>query len=69
VPVITPVFKERTAKGLCTVMVHAKHQRGAMARWIIRHRVLEAEAIKQYEGDGYRFQPAESDGREWLFAR
>lgn len=69
VPVITPVFKERTAKGLRTVMVHAKHQRGAMARWIIQRRVLDADAIKTYEVDGYRFQPGESNGAEWLFAR
>lgn len=67
--VVTPMFKEQTANGLRTVMMHAKHQRGAMARWIIRHRLLHAGQIKDYDLDGYRHAPAESTSDEWLFIR
>lgn len=67
--IITPVFKEESAGALRMVGVFAKHQRGAMARWIIRNRVLEPEAIKKYDGDGYRYSAAGSTEHEWLFAR
>ncbi|MBS1938684.1 MAG: peroxide stress protein YaaA [Bacteroidetes bacterium] len=67
--VITPQFKERSASGLRTVMMHAKHQRGAMARWIIRHRLHQAEGIKGYDVDGYRYSPGDSTADEWLFVR
>ncbi len=67
--VITPVFKEQSAKGLRMIMVYAKHQRGALTRWIIQHRLTEVEQIKQYDGDGYRFEPQGSTGDEWLFVR
>jgi uncharacterized protein len=67
--VITPVFKDRTAGGYKVVMMYAKHQRGAMARHIIRYRLLDAAFLKQYTGDGYRFAPEESTATEWVFLR
>lgn len=67
--VITPVFKDQAPGGYRMVMVFAKHQRGAMTRHIIRHRILEAEKVKAYEGDGYRFEPAESEADTWVFLR
>lgn len=67
--VITPVFKERSAKGPRSVAVFAKHQRGAMARWVVRHRLVEPERLKAYEGDGYRYDPEGSTADEWLFLR
>lgn len=67
--IITPVFKEQTAKGLKMVAVYAKHQRGAMCRWVIKHRLVEPEGLKQYDGDGYRFDPKGGSADEWLFVR
>lgn len=66
---ITPVFKEQGPKGPVMVMVYAKHQRGAMSRWIIRQRVQEAEALKEYDGDGYRFDAKASTADQWVFMR
>ena len=51
------------------VMVFAKQQRGAMARYIIQHRIMDAERIKAYDSNGYRFEPAESSAEEWVFLR
>jgi hypothetical protein len=51
------------------LMVFAKHQRGGMARWIIRNRVLEPERLKAYDVDGYRFAADLSKGDEWTFVR
>ncbi len=67
--VITPVFKDHTPAGYRTVMVFAKHQRGAMARHILQHRILEPEPLKRYTGDGYRFAPEESTADQWVFLR
>ena len=67
--VITPVFKEQTAKGLKMVAVYAKHQRGAMCRWVIKHRLVEPEGLLHYDVDGYRFDPKGSSVDEWLFVR
>ncbi|MEO8733548.1 MAG: peroxide stress protein YaaA, partial [Flavobacteriales bacterium] len=67
--IITPVFKEDRPGGPKMLMAYAKHQRGAMTRWIIQHRLLEPEMIKQYEGDGYRFDAASSSPDQWVFLR
>lgn len=67
--VITPVFKDRGPSGYKVVMVFAKHQRGAMARYIIQHRILDPEKLKRYDMDGYRFEPAESTADQWVYLR
>ncbi|MEZ4739769.1 MAG: peroxide stress protein YaaA [Flavobacteriales bacterium] len=67
--IITPVFKDRTAGGYKVVMVYAKQQRGAMARHIIQHRLLEPDKLKAYKGDGYKFSKEDSTEHEWVFVR
>jgi hypothetical protein len=67
--VITPIFKDRTPAGYRMVMVFAKHQRGAMARHILQHRLMQPEALKDYTGDGYRYAPEESTADQWVFLR
>ncbi len=67
--IITPVFKDKSPGGYRMVMVFAKQQRGAMARHIIQHRILDPERLKAYDGDGYRFAPEESGPDEWTFLR
>jgi len=67
--IITLLFKEDRPGGPKMLMTYAKHQRGAMARWMIQHRVMEPEKIKQYTGDGYRFEPGLSSTDQWVFLR
>lgn len=67
--VVTPVFKDRSASGYKVVMVHAKHHRGGMARFIIRNRILEPEKLKQYKEDGYSYSAEDSGADEWVFLR
>ncbi|HQV51435.1 MAG: peroxide stress protein YaaA [Flavobacteriales bacterium] len=69
VPVITPVFKDRVGAGYNMLMVYAKHQRGAMARHVIQHRILEPNKLKKYDGDGYRFSKEDSTETEFVFLR
>jgi uncharacterized protein len=68
-PVITPVFKENRGGTLKIVSFSAKRARGAMAGFAIRHRLQRAEELKNFAEDGYRFEPALSSDREWLFVR
>lgn len=67
--IITPVFKDKTPGGYKVVMVFAKQQRGAMARYIVQNRILDPERIKGYDSNGYRFAPDESSEDEWVFLR
>jgi cytoplasmic iron level regulating protein YaaA (DUF328/UPF0246 family) len=67
--VITPLFKDDRPGGPKVLMAYAKHQRGAMCRWILQHRVMDPEKIKAYDGDGYRYDPDSSSADEWVFLR
>lgn len=67
--VITPEFKDKVGGAYKPLQTYVKNQRGALARYIIQHRILEPEKIKGYEGDGYRFSAAESTAEKWIFLR
>lgn len=67
--VITPHFKEDAGGRLKMVMVHAKRQRGRMCRAIIEGRLLDPEALKQYDRDGYTYRPELGTDTDWVFVR
>jgi len=68
--IITPSFKEIRDTGEIKVMsLFAKRARGAMARWIVENQITDLEALKEFDGNGYAFQPGASDGDTWTFAR
>ena len=67
--VITPVFLEDTAGEARIVSFFAKRARGAMARFIVEHRLTDASAIRSFDAGGYRFQPGLSEGDRWVFLR
>lgn len=67
--IITPVFKDKVGSSYKPLQTYVKNQRGAMARFIIQHRILEPKGIKNYDGDGYRFAPEESSESELVFLR
>lgn len=67
--VITPEFKDKAPGGYNSLQVYVKYQRGALARYIVQHRILDAERIKAYDGDGYRFSAEDSTAAKWVFLR
>ncbi len=67
--ILTPVFEERTDRGWKIVSFHAKRARGMMARYAIRHRIEDPEALKGFDAAGYAFDPAASDAYTWRFRR
>jgi len=69
VQVITPEFRDKVGSAYKSLQVYVKHQRGAMARYIIQHRILDAKGIMAYDHDGYRFAAEESSDTKWVFLR
>jgi cytoplasmic iron level regulating protein YaaA (DUF328/UPF0246 family) len=67
--VITPVFKEQRKGGPRVIGVHAKRQRGRMARWIVDNGIDRPEAIREYTLDDYFYAPELSGDTEWVFLR
>lgn len=67
--VITPVFMEEKAGVPKIVSFYAKRARGSMARFIIQNRLVDPEAIKDFDLGGYKFQPAMTEGNAWVFLR
>lgn len=51
------------------VSFHAKRARGMMARWLVEHRFTDAEAMRGFDTDGYRFDAAASEPDRWCFIR
>ena len=51
------------------ISFNAKRARGAMARWLIEHRVDRADDMRGFDAEGYRFVAAESQPDDWRFVR
>ncbi len=67
--VITPVFKEVKEGHARMLGMFAKKARGMMTRYIIQNRIEDVEDLKNFDQDGYRFQPGLSDDRTLEFHR
>ena len=67
--VITPVFLEDKPGGPKIVSFFAKKARGAMARFIIQHRLQDPESLREFDAGGYRFQPDMSEPDRPVFLR
>ena len=65
--VITPIFKNEKNGEYKVVMTYAKHARGAMANFIIKNRINDAESIKAFED--YVYSPSMSTETEWVFIK
>ncbi len=67
--IITPNFKEWRDGKLRIVSFSAKKARGLMTRYLIENRIEDPERIKEFDLDGYSFDPEQSDGANWIFTR
>lgn len=66
---VTPVFAEQEGERLVEKGVYVKMARGEMVRFLAERQVEELEEIKEFDGLGYRFRPALSDGGTYVFTR
>jgi hypothetical protein len=54
-PVVAPVFKDLSKGNYKIISFFAKRARGAMARFIVQHKIDTPEGLKQFAEDGYYF--------------
>ncbi len=62
-------FKENKNGVYKVVAIHAKRARGLMVDYAIRNRVEKIEALKDFDTEGYQFNPELSSDQEWVFCR
>ena len=62
-------FKETKDGKTRIVAIFAKRARGLMTDFIIRNRIENPEDLKKFRSEGYRFNNALSDDKQWTFER
>jgi uncharacterized protein len=67
--VIEVKFLELKSDKAQMVSFFAKRARGLMARFLIDNQITEARFIKDFNTDGYRFQPEDSTDTAYVFSR
>ncbi len=67
--VITPVFMEDKAGTPKIVSFFAKKARGAMARYIIQHRLTDPAGLLDFDSGGYEYRPDLSEDDKPVFVR
>ena len=67
--IITPVFKDFKNGKYKIISFYAKKARGLMAAYVIKNQIKDVELLKQFDTDGYCYNPAMSTAREWVFLR
>lgn len=68
-PVIEPVFEEVRGGQAKVISFFAKRARGLMARYAIDGRIDQAEALRGFDREGYRWQAKLSTPERWVFQR
>lgn len=66
---LTLHFKENRNGQLKVISFNAKKARGAMAGLVVKHRLLEPEALKELTPEGYHFSPEYSDDQAYTFIK
>lgn len=67
--VINIHFRENRNGELKFISYNAKRSRGWMVRFVIKNRLTDPEQLKEFDWEGYHFEPGMSDGDNWYFIR
>lgn len=67
--IITPVFKDWKNGEYKIISFFAKKARGLMTRFLLQNRLDMPDALKDFNLDGYAFNPALSADDTWVFTR
>jgi uncharacterized protein len=65
--VVTPVFLEDRVGGAKTISFLAKRARGAMARFVMEHRLTDPADLRGFSTGGYAFDAGQSSGDRMVF--
>ena len=63
------VFKEKKGEAYKVIGIYAKRARGLMVNYIIRNRLENPEALKDFSDEGYRFDRDLSTDSSWVYLR
>ena len=66
---IQPVFEDWKNGKYKIISFYAKRARGLMTRFATVNRLIEPEGLKDFDYDGYAFEPSVSDEKSWVFRR
>ena len=66
---VQPVFEDWSGGKYKVVSFFAKRARGLMARYAIEARIDDAEALQDFDAEGYAFDAAASEDDRWVFRR
>ncbi len=67
--VITPQFMEDKNGTPKVVSFYAKRARGAMARYVVQHRLTDPDALRDFDAGGYRYREDLSEPDAPVFVR
>jgi cytoplasmic iron level regulating protein YaaA (DUF328/UPF0246 family) len=68
-PVINPVFEDWKGGKYKIISFYAKRARGLMARYAAANGITDPVGLKDFDVDGYVFEPGLSGESDWLFRR
>ena len=68
-PVLDLAFQDVKDGKARTISFFAKRARGAMARWIIEHRIDRVEGLRDATPEGYGLDETASTDRKWVYRR
>ncbi len=66
---IQPVFEDWKGGKYKIISFYAKRACGLMTRFARVNRLNEPENLKDFDCDGYAFEPSVSDEKSWVFRR
>lgn len=66
---ITPVFKDEKNGQYKIISFYAKRARGLMVRYAAEHGITEPQDLQNFNYEGYTFNAAASNDKEWVFFR
>ena len=66
---ITPSFRDRHDGKYKVLSFFAKRARGAMARWLVQRRIVDADDVLKFRADGYRLNRELSTADAPVFTR
>ena len=63
------VFKDKKNDTYKVIAIYAKRARGLMVNYIIRNRLTNTEALKEFSDEGYKYNQNLSDDSTWVYVR
>lgn len=67
--IVTPVFKDLKNGDYKIISFYAKKARGLMAAYVIQNRIKTVDGLKDFDSEGYCYQPRLSSAKELVFTR